>query len=398
MAMTHAAADPHVARGAAAIAWRDAVSRAARAPTPTDPERVPVAGALGRVLAEPVRAAVAMPGFDSAAMDGYAVAGPGPWRLVGRVLAGGPLWTGLLPPGAAVEIMTGAVVPAGTVTVVPYEQASHVDGWVHAADGGKAHIRRRGEDAAAGTELVAAGRVVTPAALGLLAQAGLDSVPVRRQPRVRLVVTGAEVVTAGVPGPGQVRDAIGPIVRALVIRSGGVLADHHLIGDDAGHLAAHLRGSDDVDVVVVTGSSSAGAADHLGRVLDGAGARRLVDGVACRPGHPQQLAALPGGAWVTGLPGNPFAALVACLTLLEPLLHGLTGRLRPPPLRIAVHGPLSPAPAVTRLVPVSIVGDHAVPLPGARPASLRTVALADALAVVEPDWTTGAATDLLLLP
>ena len=375
-----------------AVPWRTAVEIASRAATALPLEQVPLDKAVGRVLAAAVRARSDLPGSDTAAMDGYAVSGPGPWRSIGRVLAGGPAWSNALAPGEAVEIMTGAVVPAGTVAVLPYETADLTAGVL----GDRAHIRRAREDARTGDELLGAGQVVTPAVAGLLAQSGADDVPVHRQPRIRLLVTGDEVIPAGVPAAGQVRDVFGPMVSALVTAAGGIMAERLLLRDDPDLLAERLR-APDVDVVVVTGSSSAGAADHLQHVLAELGARRLVDQVACRPGRPQMLAALPDGRWVAGLPGNPFAGLVAAMTVLRPLLYGLTGRASPAGLRLPVTGDVRAAPSVTRLVPVVLAGDHAKVVPGSRPASLGGAARADALAVLADDWATGAPADLLPL-
>jgi molybdopterin molybdotransferase len=213
---------------------------------------------------------------------------------------------------------------------------------------------------------------------------------------VRLVVTGDEVIGAGVPVAGQVRDVFGPMVSALARAAGAVVTERLLLRDDPGLLAERLA-APDADVVVVTGSSSAGAADHLHRVLDQAGARRLVDRVACRPGGPQLLAALPDGRWVAGLPGNPFAGLVAAVTVLEPLLYALTGRAAPPVPRLPVRGDVTVTGPTTRLVPVRLTGAHAVVVPGSRPASLAGAAGADALAVLEDGWTDGSPADLLLL-
>jgi molybdopterin molybdotransferase len=392
--MPSLADDQHVP----AVPWRTAVEIAAHAARPLPPESVPLAEAAGRLLAAPVRAGTDLPGFDTSAMDGYAVAGPAPWQVVGRVFAGGPAWPDPLAPGQAVEIMTGAVVPPGTAGVIPYEVADLLHGTV----GARTHVRRAGEDAREGDELLSPGRLVTPAVAGLLAQAGADEVLVHRRPRIRLVVTGDEVLATGRPGPGQVRDVFTPMVSALVDAAGGVVVDRVLLRDDPGLLAERLR-DPGVDVVVVTGSSSAGAADHLQRVLDGLGARRLVDQVACRPGRPQLLAALPGrpgepgGRWLVGLPGNPFAGLVAGVTLVQPLLDGLTGRARRPWLRLPVVGDVRPGPGVTRLVPVRMEGARAAVVPGSRPASLEGAASGDALAVLEHGWQDGDTADLLTL-
>ena len=378
-----------------ATPWREAAALAARVGTPLAPEDVPLSQAPGRTLAAAVHALTDLPGSDTAAMDGYAVAGPGPWTVAGRVFAGGTPWPGTLGPGRAAEIMTGAVVPAGTVAVVPYEHTTAgQDGTVSGPLGDRAHVRRAGEDARTGDRMLPAGRLVTPAVAGLLAQAGADVVRVHARPRVRLLVTGDEVVAAGVPGAGQVRDVFGPMAPALVTAAGAVLHDRRLLRDDPDLLAEALA-APDADVVAVSGSSSAGRADHLRTVLDRCGARTLVDQVACRPGHPQVLASLPGGRWLVGLPGNPFAGLVAAVTLLQPLLRGLAGLAPARPWRLPVHGDARLAPGITRLVPVTLDGDRAVVVPGARPASLAGAALADALAVLEEGWTPGAPADVL---
>ena len=132
------------------------------------------------------------------------------------------------------------------------------------------------------------------------------------------------------------------------------------------------------EVVAVCGSSSAGPADHLRPVLAGLGARMVVDGVACRPGHPQVLAVLPSGTVVVGLPGNPGAAL----TLLVPVPTGRADRRDPAHLgrRVRLIGPTPTHPADTRLVPVRVSRDLAVELPAAGSADLRAAAVADAVA------------------
>jgi molybdopterin molybdotransferase len=359
-------------------------------------EAVGLAAAAGRVLATPVRAAVSLPGFDTAAMDGYAVAGAPPWRVAGRVVTGSA-YPGRLAPRTAVEITTGAMVPAGADAVVPYETCRRDGILVYAPVGGRDHIRRAGEDLAAGEVLAGEGTVVSVALLGLIAHAGVDLVEVHRQPRVLVVVTGDEVTAAGVPGAGQVRDALGPLLAALVGKRGAVVTGHLYLPDGADVLRTVLMSAPE-DVVVVTGSASVGLTDHLRAVLAGLGARLLVDGVACRPGHPQLLAGLPSGGRVVGLPGNPYAALVACLTLLQPLLEALGGRPPRPLWELPVTGKVTPRTDGVRLVPVRVQPGGARVVDGARPASLRAAAAADALACIEPGWVSGAPAQLLALP
>ena len=179
-----------------------------------------------------------------------------------------------------------------------------------------------------GDALVPAGSVVTAAVLGLAAAAGHDRLTVHPRPTVVALVTGDELLDAGLPRDGLVRDALGPQLSRLVAHAGGELVGRAHVADDADLLEKALRAAT-ADVVLTTGASSAGPADHLRGVLQGVGAQVLVDGVACRPGHPQLLARLPDGRLVVGLPGNPLAALVAALTVLAPALAGLGGRELP---------------------------------------------------------------------
>ncbi|MEU8354979.1 molybdopterin molybdotransferase MoeA [Nonomuraea sp. NPDC048882] len=431
-----------------AISWPAARALAAGAACPAKPETVPLREALGRRLAGPLTALVAVPGTDVSAMDGYAVAGPGPWRVVARVLAGGAAHDRPLRAGEAVEIATGAPVPAGADSVLPYERADATGGRVRGPAEEGRHIRRRGEDVPEGAVVLPEGAVVTPAALGLAAALGHDELPVRPRPRVAVLVTGDEVVDHGLPGPGRVRDAIGPFLPGLVEWAGGRVTTVDRLPDGADPLRAALTGGwretagawqhppeeggrspeqaapavghspaafvadgrapesaavadgrsaePAAEIVVVCGASSKGPADHLRAVLDGLAAEVLVDGVAVRPGHPQLLARLRDGRLVVGLPGNPFAALAASLTLLAPILRELTGT----PAAVetsALHGVVHPHPRDTRLVPVLGSERGAIPVGHDRPGSLWGAALAGALAVVPPGWS-GERVELIELP
>ncbi|MGI5152294.1 molybdopterin molybdotransferase MoeA [Plantactinospora sp. CA-294935] len=379
-----------------AVAWPEARRYARGTARPLGPVPRPLPDTVGSALAVPLVALAPLPAYNSAAMDGYAVAGPGPWQLTGRVLAGDPGVPAPLTDGDAVEIGTGAVVPAGADAVLPYERATRTGRTVHGEIEPGRHVRRRGEDCPVGQEVLPAGTVVNPVVLGLAASLGHDTLTVHRRPRVGMVVTGAELRTAGIPTAGQVRDAIGPMLPGLVRAAGAELAWSTRIADDASALVAALLRSD-ADVLVVCGATSAGAADHLRRALDTLAAEVPVRGVACRPGHPQLLASLPDGRFVVGLPGNPFAALVAALTLLSPLLGRLAGRTEPATLTATLAGPVAPHDRDTRLVPVARVGSAALPVGHDRPGSLWGAAGADALAVVPPGWA-GAEVELLPLP
>jgi molybdopterin molybdotransferase len=372
----------------ATSAWDEARWAAHQVAVPLAASAVPLAEALGTVLAEPVRALVPIPSVDCSAMDGYAVCGPPPWAVVARARAGegipAALWS-----GAACEIATGAPVPSGTRGVLPYEQACRTGELVDGSVEPGRHIRRRGEECAEGEQVLAAGAVFGPAALGLAAALGYDTVPVRPTPRVAALVTGNELLQRGVPAGGRVRDAIGPMLPGLTAWAGGRLTGTTSLADSATVLADALRASD-AELTLVSGSSSRGPADHLRPVLLSLGAELVVDGVRCRPGHPQALAQLPDGRLVVGLPGNPLAAFVAFLTLALPALAGLRGlplpELADPPSGPPLLGGPGRAgkPDATQLVPVRVRAGQLTELRFAGSAMLRGLAAADALAVIAP--------------
>ncbi|MEU3017609.1 molybdopterin molybdotransferase MoeA [Nocardiopsis sp. NPDC007018] len=396
--------DIPVADGAAceghggAVPWERARERArglgARSRVPV--REVPLNGALGGVLASELRALVGLPAFDASAMDGFAVAGEGPWLLVGSQLAGAPVAGLALGAGEAAEVATGARVPKGTEAVLPYERAEVVDGWVRGDALPGRHVRWSGEETAPGERVLPAGAEIGPAVLGLAASLGHDTLGVRL-PTVSVLVTGDEIAGSGLPGEGMVRDAIGPMLPGMLAWAGARLERVRALGDGFTDLGEALAASG-TDVVVVCGSSSKGPADHLREVLRGMRAEVVVDGVACRPGHPQLLARTKGGV-VVGLPGNPNAALVASLTLLVPLLSAMSGRPDPTGglARVPLAGEVRSRPDDTRLVAVRVSRGRAEPVGHDRPGSLRGAALADAYAVVPPGWD-GGEVEVLRLP
>lgn len=275
---------------------------------------VPLDQALGLVLAGDLRAPAGMPAADISAMDGFATCGRGPWRVTGHLLAG-QVHPVALRAGEAVEIATGAAVPPGTDTVLRYEDAGRSShGAVTGRHEPERNIRRAGSDFAAGQILARSGTRLTALMLGLAASAGCDEVQVRPRPRARVVLTGAEVGTSGRPSAHLTRDALGPAMTGLLSSLGAQPVGADYPGDSEEALAGALA-RDDADLLVVTGGSAAGPADRLRKVLADAGADLLVDGVRCRPGHPQFLAYLPA---VT-VPCPAGAARRPGYTLLRPV-------------------------------------------------------------------------------
>lgn len=387
---------PHDPRSRAAVPWPLARTTAYGSAAAVPVLRRPLADCGGATLAELLTARNCLPPWDLAAMDGYAVAGSGPWTLVGEVLAG-EVAQFELAPGEAVATGTGARLPTGTTAVLPVESAVRLGPDVQGEIAAGRHVRRQGEECLAGEQLLPAGTAVTAAVLGLAAACGHDDLAVRLPPAVLALVTGDELLESGAPRDGRVRDALGPQLPLLVAAHGGRLSGVRNLPDDPDLLRKAVETARS-PVIVVTGASSAGAADHLRPVLVDLGAQPLVDGVACRPGHPQLLARLPDGRVVVGLPGNPLAARVAVVTLLAPLLAGMTGRALRADRALAVE-PLPASPSATRLVPVRREGWHVTAVPGTGAGMLRGAAVADALAVVPPgpDLAPGAEVELLPL-
>ncbi|OLZ58405.1 molybdopterin molybdenumtransferase MoeA [Streptomyces amritsarensis] len=382
------------AGGHRAVPWPRAREAAARAGAGVRERThdVPLGDALGEVLTAALDALTDLPSFDTSAMDGWAVSGPGPWhvREGGGVLAG----SGRPEPiadGEAVRIATGARIPADATAVIRSEHCREAGGQLFAdrpvATG--QDIRPRGQECRSGDLLLPAGSLVTPAVLGLAAAAGYDRLTTRPRPRVEILVLGDELLTEGRPHDGLIRDALGPMLGPWLTRLGADVTGTRTLGDDPAGAAALLEAvtTSTADVLVTTGGTASGPVDHVHPVLEKAGARLLVDGVAVRPGHPMLLARIgdrADGRHVVGLPGNPLAAVSGLLTLAEPLLRALAGRRPRPRYTATVQGDVPGHPYDTRLVPVRLDDERAVPLRYHGPAMLRGVAAADALAVVPP--------------
>ncbi|WP_237404826.1 molybdopterin molybdotransferase MoeA [Actinacidiphila reveromycinica] len=297
--------------------WSGARHIALTAARRLDAVRVPLgAEALGAALAQGLAALTDLPPFDSSAMDGWALAGPGPWRLTGQVLAGQE-------PGArladrhAVRVATGAELPAGATAVLRNEHGAvelRPDGeWLrvaapHPAPRPGQEVRRRGQECRAGEALLPAGVTVTPAVLGLAAASGYDDLAVVARPRVELLVLGDELLAEGQPGGGRVRDALGPMLPPWLRALGADVVAVRTLPDDAEALRAAISdavATGGADLVVTTGGTASGPRDHVHGALARLGARLRVDGVTVRPGHPMLLAEFPCGPYGTPCPEDP---------------------------------------------------------------------------------------------
>jgi molybdopterin molybdotransferase len=296
-------------------------------------ERVPLARALGRVVAEPVLADCQVPPADNSSMDGFALRyddlAPSGWTLpvTARVAAGHA--PGPLAAGGAVRIFTGAVVPAGADTVVKVEDCEVVADVVHVRDRHVRrgdNVRRAGEDVARGATVLPAGLKIRPQDLGVAASVGTTSVSVRRAPRVAVLVTGDELVEPGRPlGPGQIYDSNGTMIAGLLASLGCEPVVTGRVGDTLDATREALRAAAlDADLVVTSGGVSVGEEDHVKTAVRSLGELNLWK-VSVKPGKPIGFGRVGGVPWL-GLPGNPVSGFVTFLLFGAPLVRALQGR------------------------------------------------------------------------
>lgn len=382
--------------------WATARSVAGQLASRLGDEAVAVAQAHGRTLAVDCRAACDLPSFDTSAMDGWAVSGSGPWRIVGDVAAGRP-WPGGLADSEAVRIATGAVIPDGVTAVLRWE-AAVVDGDVvsgHVESG--LDIRPAGEECRVGDVIARAGTVIGPAVAGLLAATGHDEVRVVRAPRASLLLLGDELQESGIPTDGRVRDSLGPQLPGWLSRMGAVVVSQGGVADQLDGVVDALRAAARAsDLVITTGGTAAGPRDHVHAAISAAGGDLVVDRVAVRPGHPMLLATLPGEVGpvpLVGLPGNPHSAVVGLVTFAGPLIASMLGRDAVCLRRVPTADELRAPARHTRLVAGTVDDGVFVLSPYGGSAMLRGLAQSTGFAVVPEGITpAGALVEWLPLP
>jgi molybdopterin molybdotransferase len=317
----------------------DAVARIAREVRPLAAERVDLAEAAGRTLAEPLHARTAAPRRAVAAMDGYAIVDAGtqpgaPLRVIGESRAGAG-FAGRVAPGEAVRIFTGAPMPDGADRCIMQEYAGREGDSVIFAEGyGPGwHVRAAGSDFAAGALLLDAGTELTPRAMIAAAAADTAQVAVIRQPRVAIVGTGDELAPPGraLEREDAIPESVTFGVMAMAQAQGALVVSRATGVDDLPTLEALAdRALDQADVVIVTGGASVGERDFAKPMFAPHGLDLLFAKVAIKPGKPVWLGRARG-RWVLGLPGNPTSAMVTARLFLVPLLAQLQARGVPLP-------------------------------------------------------------------
>jgi molybdopterin molybdotransferase len=297
------------------------------------PEVVPLARALGRVLAEDVRATMDVPPTDNSAVDGYAVTSadiPTTGHATVEIVAdlpAGSVFDGTLRPGQAIRIMTGAPMPAGADTVYPQEIVERSGAHLMVPPLERAvNVRYRGEDVRAGDVVVPAGTVLRPQELGLAASLGLPQLVVRQRPRVAVLSTGDEVAEPGTTlKPGQIFDSNRFSLWGLVAAAGAEPVDLGIVPDTFDELAERLAdAAGRADVVLTSGGVSVGDYDLVKSVLRETGGIEFWQ-VAMQPGRPLAAGHI-GGAQFFGLPGNPVASMLTFHLFVRPALWKRAGR------------------------------------------------------------------------
>jgi molybdopterin molybdotransferase len=306
---------------------------------PLGVERVSITAALGRVIAEEIRASRDIPGFDNSAMDGYAVraadiAGASesrPIRLkVLETVAAGMMPTRSVGSGEASRTMTGAPLAAGADAIVPVERTREDGGAVEIMSPAQvgAFVRPRGEDLKQGEPVIAAGTVLSAADIGMLASLNRAMIDVQRRARVAIVATGDELVDIDqVPIGAQIVNSSAYALAAAIAECSGEAVRLKVARDRPEEVRDRLAEALAFDVVISTGGVSVGQFDHVKQVLDELGLQQLFHGVAQKPGRPLKFGTI-GGKPVFGLPGNPVSTMVCFYLYVWPALRRMGGHAR----------------------------------------------------------------------
>ncbi|MDR7519988.1 MAG: molybdopterin-guanine dinucleotide biosynthesis protein B [Armatimonadota bacterium] len=364
-------------------------------------ETVPVEAAAGRVLGEDVAAPADLWPFPRAAMDGFAVRAadvstasadrPVTLQVIGTIRAGEAAHRPVVA-GTAVRIATGAPIPDGADAVIPLEVVADEGTTVSitAPVSRGRHVFPAGEDARRGEVILAAGCVLRPGSVALLASLGIDRVAVVRRSVVAILTAGDELVEIDrAIRPGQVRESNTYALAAAVAEAGGIPRRLGIARDDLEDIVAGLRRGLDADALIVCAGMSVGERDLVKTAMARAGIRLVFWRMAMKPGAPAAFG-LAGGTPVFGLPGTPGAAMVAFEELVRPALRKMMGyrdELRPV-LQGRLTAPLAIAPGRRRyLWAKAVVSEGQIrvrPLQGQGTAALRSVSDANALIMVEP--------------
>lgn len=371
--------------------------------TPVLPRQAVLAESFGATLTEPLLAQGDLPRSSVSAMDGYAVAGSGPWRIREEVRIAGAPGSLELADDEAIRIATGAHLPTGATSVIRDEHVLTKSSpeLLHRRPGVPVRndARPQGEDWSEGFTIAPPGCAVTPALVSAATSGEVTSALVRGPMRARVVTTGNEIRRDGPLREGQTRDSVGAILPRLLRHCAVVCTSDTHLRDTADGFETTLRSEDPAEIIVIVGATGGGAADEMRSALDRLGARIIVGRVASRPGGSQITAVLPDGKVVLGLPGNPYAAVTTLLTILPTIVDALTARTPLPPLLGIIANASEVSSDAMRLLPATQSADgrwHADP--SVRTAHLAALIGKRAFALVPESAPDNTVAELVLLP
>ena len=394
---------------------------------------------MGEILAEPISALMPVPHYASASMDGWAISGEGPWIIRTpqpaetdeRLLLTLPPDERILPvvelaPDEATHVSVGSAVPVGTDLVLPSERGRVLrpDGEARSGDSREGDmledttpgaglmesqgVRALGEELSPGEILLRTGCHLNPAHIGLAASAGHDMLPVLRRPRLTVLLGFAHVVADGIPGPGEVRDVLGPQLPAVLHQLGANVDQVRQVPGGAEGMHSALTEAPSgagslldarAEIVVTTGGTGHGEDDHVRAALTELDAHLILDGLAQEPAHGVIVAKLPNdGPVVLALPGSPLSALTGLLTVGHALLTGATGEQLPPVRRVTA-GQSMEGDGRIHIIPAYFQAGRVLPEPTVGPTMLSGLAHADVLMVVPREgMRPGQDVEVLALP
>lgn len=365
-------------------------------------ESLSLSAAAGRVVAHPLSALADLPAYATSSMDGFAVAGEGPWRIVGEV-ATGRSSDYVLSAGECLRISTGGVIPAGCTAVIPWEDAHEVADFVSGGVEPGANIRPAATEAAQGDVLIEAGTSLLPTHIGLLAATGHDSISVVRRPRVSVLLLGDELIHQGLPHSGMIRDSLGVQLPSYLETCGADVVMLSFLKDDPESIkAAVAQAVDQSDLIITTGGTADGPKDFAKFIIESFSMDFVIDRVRMRPGYHFLLSTLTTSERTIAhiaLPGNPQSAIASLTSFGVPLLDVMSGRTPKPPVDVVLGKATSTPAEFARLILGHVVDGVFSEGAYLGSAMLRGLAASDGFALVPPgNHLAGAPAHWIALP
>jgi molybdopterin molybdotransferase len=350
-------------------------------------QQLSLSDSVGRLLALDAHALCDLPAYETSSMDGWAISGAGPWKIIGEV-ATGKKSSLTLTDGACAAIATGGVIPEGTTAVIPWENATESAGTISGSVEAGANLRPAGMECKKGDLLVTAGTSLTPPMVGLLAAVGHDHIEVISKPRVAIFFLGDELLHEGIPLDGAIRDALGPQLPAILASAGAEVISAQFVRDDLDTLNMEIASKlDSVDIVITTGGTADGPRDYVKPAITHLQGEMLIDCARVRPGYHVLLAKFKVGNHVKAflaLPGNPQSALAAFASFGAPLISSYLGIEDRALAEIKLDTKIKTPEGFSRLVPGNLNGEIFLQAEYLGSAMLRGVAHSNGFALVAP--------------